>query len=46
MNTKNTDTTQDISKKEQWKRKKVASTIIDFELLNEARWSCVKALTP
>jgi len=36
MKTENTDTTQDKSKKEQWKREKVASKIIDFELAKEA----------
>ena len=36
MNIKNTDTMQEISEKEQWKRKKVVSTIINFESAKEA----------
>ncbi len=36
MKTENTDTTQDKSKKEQWKREKVASKIIDFESAKDA----------
>jgi DNA-binding transcriptional regulator YiaG len=36
MNTEYTDTIQYTSKKEQWKREKVASTIIDFESAKEA----------